>query len=827
MKFGLVISMWLFMCPIFAQNCEEISIGSVKYFEGSGEDKTEIETFFVPCSQTPTLTFSLPATIDTDFNDPVPDTRAGVILVLLREEPGQSVLTVAEFSDLLYRDVNDNTIYYTDPAEVIAVNELLSIGNTHNQFILVPILVTNLEGNGPESWFEHDCVQLIPNQGLTLIENPVQGYEFRKFDEITFSRWPAEVPITDYFDISFTNQESGEKIPHTMTDNRSFRLGFSKAEGIFRFEIAWKNSDCSELEIGVNWSFPTVELVMDTVRGFRNIETCVPVRGYHFESITGFQFSMMWNSDSLDFTAIKAIHPDLADHIQISDIQSSGGKSSVLLEWSGGSEPITIPDSAILFEWCGKPLGTAGQFVSMSLSSGNEEPESWFEIYELETDHLTSSGGIEIQEDRELSYQLTQLCNTREGKHRIQVEITSEDAYPYTYSFHSDVVVDSVITQAPLVIPEVPPGQYEFTLRDSFGFEKTGMFTVREHIEPGFEINVDTSQVVKPTCLNPFGGEIGITISPADQAYDLDFINDDAVFSDQRAIGLVAGTYIIEAENQSGCIDTIHFRLPNPREIDVGWEADNLVLCPGESDVVLEIEDRSFPPDASIEYQLGGSEPMKVGEPYAITEPGIYPLQFWNDDGCTLDTNVVVHASPDEMVIWDTGAVVVLLGDTLAFSSPDPEGLTQISWEFEGQSTGDETEIRYTPEHSGTLAYTATVFERCIYRDSLWVEVINPNPGTVDYNFPNAFSPNGDGINDVYTITPTREIRLIRRMEIYDRYGNDIFEMNYREESEAIPGWDGRSFGVDVPAGIYPVVVELELYGGRQEIVSFDVMLLR
>ena len=827
MKFGFVISLWLIMYPIFAQNCEEIGIGPVRYYEGIGDEKTEISSYFVPCFQTPTLTFSLPSTIDDDFIDPFPSTRAGIILVLFLEKPGQSLLTVREFSDLLYRDEFGQPKFFTDPQEAIEVSELLNIGNIYNQFILVPVLVTNLEGDDPDAWFEDDCVRVYPDKGLTMIEKP-EVYEFIHFDEISFTLWPEEVPMTDYFDLTFTDRETGEGIPFSPSNNRSFKLKFPKAEGVFGLQMNWKqNPECNIVEIGKNWSFPTVAIVMDTVMGFRHSQRCVPVRTFDFESVTSFEFSLIWGNDALDFTAIKSIHPALEPYLKIGDIRSSGNTSKIIIELPPQSESITLPDSAVLFEWCGKPLAGPGQYVEMDFSVEGQDPVSGFDIQGLETNHRTAPGGIIVQEDRELIYDLIQLCNTRDGRHRVEVDIINDEAYPYSYSFHSPAVADSTIRSIPFIIPDVPPGQYEFTIRDSFGFEITETVVVRERVPPNFELNVDSSLVIHPTCLNPFGGEIGITITPEDQTYSLNLLNDDAMFSDQRASGLVAGTYIIEAENQSGCIDTIHFRLPNPRKIDVAWPTESLVLCPGESDVILEIENKSFPPDASIEYQLGGGEPMKVGEPYAITDPGNYPLQFWNDDGCTLDTNVVVHDSPDEMVIWDTTAVVVLLGDTLAFSSSDPEGLTWINWEFEGQRTGNETEFRYVPDQSGTLTYTATVFDRCTYRDSLWVEVINPDPGSVEYNFPNAFSPNGDGINDVYTITPIRQIDQVRRMEVFDRYGNYIFEKEFSKDDPEIPGWDGRYAGVDVAPGVYAVQVELLLFDGREETISFDVMLLR
>lgn len=66
---------------------------------------------------------------------------------------------------------------------------------------------------------------------------------------------------------------------------------------------------------------------------------------------------------------------------------------------------------------------------------------------------------------------------------------------------------------------------------------------------------------------------------------------------------------------------------------------------------------------------------------------------------------------------------------------------------------------------------------------------------------PSAFSPNGDGINDIWVVgglegEPGAEIR------VYNRYGIIVFEGNVKK-----PGWDGKCNGADAPAGVYYYVV--------------------
>ena len=65
----------------------------------------------------------------------------------------------------------------------------------------------------------------------------------------------------------------------------------------------------------------------------------------------------------------------------------------------------------------------------------------------------------------------------------------------------------------------------------------------------------------------------------------------------------------------------------------------------------------------------------------------------------------------------------------------------------------------------------------------------------------NAFSPNGDGVNDVFTVT-YKDIKTYR-LQIFNRWGNLIFETDNPEQ-----GWDGRYNGGEVPEGTYYYLID-------------------
>ncbi|MEM0998384.1 MAG: gliding motility-associated C-terminal domain-containing protein [Bacteroidota bacterium] len=66
---------------------------------------------------------------------------------------------------------------------------------------------------------------------------------------------------------------------------------------------------------------------------------------------------------------------------------------------------------------------------------------------------------------------------------------------------------------------------------------------------------------------------------------------------------------------------------------------------------------------------------------------------------------------------------------------------------------------------------------------------------------PNAFTPNGDGVNDYFYI-PEANLTSFN-FSVFDRWGNEVFKTN-----NANFRWDGRSKGNGVPSGIYVFVLD-------------------
>lgn len=88
--------------------------------------------------------------------------------------------------------------------------------------------------------------------------------------------------------------------------------------------------------------------------------------------------------------------------------------------------------------------------------------------------------------------------------------------------------------------------------------------------------------------------------------------------------------------------------------------------------------------------------------------------------------------------------------------------------------------------------------------------------------FPNAFSPNGDGINDIYKAKEGYKSIVEFHAYIINRWGQRLFDW-----TDLSKGWDGTYRGKDCKDGVYFVIVKAKGADGKEYNIRKDVNLLR
>ena len=111
----------------------------------------------------------------------------------------------------------------------------------------------------------------------------------------------------------------------------------------------------------------------------------------------------------------------------------------------------------------------------------------------------------------------------------------------------------------------------------------------------------------------------------------------------------------------------------------------------------------------------------------------------------------------------------------------------------------------------------------CSERDSVLVIVEKLRPIYI----PNVFSPDFDGVNDNFTIYGNAAALEVKRLEIFDRWGNQVYQASNFPLNDNFLGWDGRINGEQATAGVYAFYTQIEFIDGVIMLYEGSITLMR
>jgi len=183
--------------------------------------------------------------------------------------------------------------------------------------------------------------------------------------------------------------------------------------------------------------------------------------------------------------------------------------------------------------------------------------------------------------------------------------------------------------------------------------------------------------------------------------------------------------------------------------------------------------------------------------------PGVYTFTLQTfSGGCTGYDESTIEVLPAPRVSFEANPRVTTLNNPEITFTNTSQGATSFIWNF-----GDPNQP--SVDSSGAATVTFTYIRPGRYSVVLFGQndlgcadvyvctdciVILPRKVFL----PNAFSPNGDGKNDVFRVLPVEEGTPFTRLEVYDRWGQLVFA------GDNLPHWDGRGLdGKPLDAGTY------------------------
>ncbi len=243
------------------------------------------------------------------------------------------------------------------------------------------------------------------------------------------------------------------------------------------------------------------------------------------------------------------------------------------------------------------------------------------------------------------------------------------------------------------------------------------------------------------------------------------------------------GDYILSV-NLEGCIvhDTIHITaMPDP-SVDLGPDDD---ICP-EQTIVL---DAYMSGNNDYLWNTGDTTPD-----ITVTSGGVYWVEVISEYGCTGRDSITLSHYPKPVVMLGQDTIVCEETPLLLHAW----ALNTDSVRWSDGSIGDMLSVKYGGE------YIATGINKCgTGSDTIEVKQI-----FCEIWLPNAFTPNGDGVNDIFRI-----LGNVGRMEgvsfgIYNRWGEEVFHTKDKYQ-----GWGGDYKGVPSQMGTYVYLLEYSIDG--------------
>jgi gliding motility-associated-like protein len=191
---------------------------------------------------------------------------------------------------------------------------------------------------------------------------------------------------------------------------------------------------------------------------------------------------------------------------------------------------------------------------------------------------------------------------------------------------------------------------------------------------------------------------------------------------------------------------------------------------------------------------------------YCFEKPGVYPVKVFlvDSNGCknTVQAPFSIEVYPrPEPAIYYSPSVATLLHNEIEFTATYNNGpITYWHWDFGDIMTNTDTantkNAVYTYTYVGN--FPVMLIATNIYGCTDTTYRIVPVTEEFTMYIPDAFTPNGDGLNDVFNVKGAGFLEEGFEMRIYDRWGELIFKTNNVYE-----GWNGKVKGVDAKSDVY------------------------
>jgi len=292
----------------------------------------------------------------------------------------------------------------------------------------------------------------------------------------------------------------------------------------------------------------------------------------------------------------------------------------------------------------------------------------------------------------------------------------------------------------------------------------------------------------------------------------------------QRVTINLPGQYRLEVtDRKNGCTSVERVSVSDSGSVITAFWSGLPPVCPGEQTGRLQldsIQGATGPWALEVNGQGLGQSTSVSG-----LSAGTYLLQIIDSLGCSWSDQIILDP-PDSFWVELGPDRSINLGEQVLLRpsyNPGASGPSVLSWDPPDPACPQCDERTVSPTRDTRYGITVRDDRGCIATDFLWVRVRQVTPVFL----PNAFTPNGDGINDGWSISINDSVIGLKRLRIFDRWGSLVYALDDQTLADGLELWDGSSDGKPLNPAVFAYFIELELANGKILPLYGDVTLVR
>ena len=390
-----------------------------------------------------------------------------------------------------------------------------------------------------------------------------------------------------------------------------------------------------------------------------------------------------------------------------------------------------------------------------------------------------------------------------------------------------DTVTRSTVSNG-LSPDQVSPGYYKlFAVSTAGCMDSTQTYTVGEASVP---FTFSSATVVNESCYTA-NGKISINdFSPTTGGFSFSWTDNSGSLLNVVGLAiqrLTAGVYSCYATDINGCRQLLAretVREEGVPQIDYGPVSIQPDICTQSLGAVSQLGISGSAPLYYTWMKVDGNQIVGNAKDLRGVPRGAYYLIITDGNNCTdtsrtftLTDSFIQPDAPvynDIILVKDATATLTVLNPINAhydlYASADTTG-GPAQWNTSGNFV------------TGPLEKDTTVYVVC--RTGSCPSAVKPIPikvvETLQLFMPNAFTPNGDGHNDLFNVKYPSMIRTFH-MAVFNRYGQRVCET-----VDPLKGWDGTYLGVAQPTGNYIWIISYVDVLGTSKRLSGNVFVVR